>query len=620
MSLRKLVAILAAGTCLAQQSEVSVERPTGPVLTRPYKRTHVPPVQLRNSVRLHDLIRAGKLYLTAQDAIALAIENNLDLEVDRYGPLAAEWQVERAEAGGLLAGVTGKNQIVNQATGGQGVVGSQVTAGLSSNGGGSGQGGGGAIVSQIGPVTQNLDAVLQNTSGFSHTTTPQPELLQSQTVALVDTRHIYNTLVQQGLLSGGYVQVTANESYLNENSPSDVVNPSVAPVVQVYARHNFLQGFGTGVNSRFIRVAKRNVSASNETFQSQLLNLVANVLNLYWDLVSDQEDLKFRQATLELSKKFYEDTKKEIEIGVIAKVDLYRAEAEFNTRQREQAISLATIQQQENLLKAALSRNGLEDPEIDEAEVVPLDSIHVPETEDLPPLRELVARALAKRPDVRLAKINDESAEISATGTANGLLPILQGIAAYTSHGLAGVPNPASGETPVPSSVGGLGTALGQVFHGDYLDRRATVQFQGAIHNHIAQGDYGIEQLQLRQSDLIERRNLNQIVVDISNQMVALRQARARFATARDARALQEQLLEKEQQKFQLGSSTLDDVIAVQRSLASARTIEVAALATFSHARVSLDQVLGETLESNHVSVSDALGGHLDYKSSPPTQ
>ena len=618
MTPRQLIALLLAGTGMAQETQVTVQRPRGPILTRPYKATSVPPVMTRNSGRMHDLIRAGKLYLTAQDAIALAIENNLDLEVDRYGPLAAEWAVERAEAGGALPGVTGRNQAVNQATGGQGVVGSQVTAGLASNSGGGGQSAGGAIINQIGPVTQNLDAVLQNTSGFAHTTTPQPELLQSQTVALVDTRHIFNTFVQQGLLSGGYVQVTANESYLNENSPTDVLNPSVAPVVQVYARHNFLQGFGTGVNSRFIRVAKNNVLAASETFQSQLLNLVANVLNLYWDLVSDQEDLKARQLTLDVSRKFYEDTRKEIEIGAIARVDIYRAEAEFNTRQREQAISLATIRQQENLLKNALSRNGLEDPEVDQAEVVPLDSIQVPETGELPPLRELLARALTKRPDVRLAKINDENGKISALGTANGLLPLLQGIGALTAHGLAGTPNAVSGEVPVAGSVGGLGTALGQVFRGDYRDRRGALLFQGAIHNRVAQGDYGVEQLQLRQGNLIERRNLNQIVVDISNQLVALKQARARHATARDTRVLQEQLLEKEQQKFQLGSSTLDDIIAVQRSLAGARSAEVAALATFSRARVSLDQVLGETLERNHISVDDARTGRVNYQSNPP--
>jgi outer membrane protein len=198
------------------------------------------------------------------------------------------------------------------------------------------------------------------------------------------------------------------------------------------------------------------------------------------------------------------------------------------------------------------------------------------------------------------------------------VLPLLSAIGAMSAGGLAGAPNPPSGEAPYPPFVGGLGTALGQVFRRDYPTQRAAVIFQGTIGNRIAQGDYGVDQLQLRQSDLIERRSMNQIVVDISNQMVALRQSRARYATARDTRALQEQLLEKEQQKFQLGSSTLNDVIAVQRSLAAARSIEVAGLTTWSRARVSLDQVLGETLEKNHVSVNEALGGRMNHISILP--
>ena len=148
-----------------------------------------------------------------QDAIALAIENNLDLEVDRYGPLAADWQLERAEAGGPLKGVTSGNSVVNQATSGQGVVGSQISAGLASNNNGGSNSGGNAIVSQIGPISPNLDAVVQNTTAFSHITTPQPNETQSQTAALIDTHHVFNTLLQQGLVTGGDVQLAVNESY-----------------------------------------------------------------------------------------------------------------------------------------------------------------------------------------------------------------------------------------------------------------------------------------------------------------------------------------------------------------------------------------------------------------------
>ena len=598
--------------CTAQQQPQTVEKPHGPLLVRSYLPTSTPPVELGNSDHLHSLIRAGRLYLTVQDAIAVAIENNLDLEVDRYGPLSAEWALERAQGGGPLRGVTNGNSLVNQSTSGQGVVGSEIAAGLASNNGGGGGGNGGATVSQIGPVTQNLDPVLQNATSFSHTTTPQPETTVSETDALVNSSHVIDSFVQEGFLSGGYVQVSANESYLKQNAPSDFLNPSVAPVVQIYVRHNLLQGFGTGVNGRFIRVAQKNIQAAQETFRSQLLNVVSNVLNLYWDLVTDDDDLTVRQRAVDQSQKFYDDTRKQIELGVVPRFEATRAQSVLSNSRQQLSIAQATAQQQENLLKNALSRNGLEDPLVDAAQIVTLDHIEVPEQDNLPPLRELVATALRNRPDVALAKINDETAAISAEGTANGILPSLQGIAAISASGISGQPTPpviVNGQayTADPYYVGGLGNALGQVFRDNFPTHRAGILFQGALHNHVAQGDYGVEQLQLRQGDLVERRNQNQLVVDISNFVVALRQARSRYSQAVDSRKLQQELLEKSQQSFSFGAATISDVVAAQTTLVAAQETEVATLSAYSHARIALDQVLGQTLDTSHVSVEQAL-------------
>ena len=134
MILNKTISVLAVFSLLATQSfaqeSPQVERPHGPLLIRSYRPATVSPVNLTNSDHLHSLIRAGRLYLTVQDAIALAIENNLDLEVDRYGPLGAEWNLERAQGGGALRGVTNGNSLVNQVTSGLGVLGSEQAAGL----------------------------------------------------------------------------------------------------------------------------------------------------------------------------------------------------------------------------------------------------------------------------------------------------------------------------------------------------------------------------------------------------------------------------------------------------------------------------------------------------------
>ncbi len=624
MKTQKELTIPIACLCLLSQMSAQdvpqlVAKAHAPIIWRPYLGATVPPARLKNSNRLYDLMRGGKLYLTVQDAIAVAIENNLDLEVNRYGPVNAEWNLNRARAGGALPGVTGGNTVANQAASGQGVTGSQSAAGLSSGGGGGGGTGTNAVVSQIGPITPNLDPVVQSVMAFSHTTAPQSNTVQSQTNSLIQIRHNFNNVYQEGLLSGGLVQVAANESYLQENAPSDILNPSVAPVVQIFIRHNFLQGFGVAVNSRFIRVAEKQIGAARETFRSQLLNMIASVLNLYWDLVSDNEGLKVRQRALDAAQKFLDDTNKQIGLGVIAKVELFRAEAELSQRRQELDIAQATVRQQELQLKNALSRNGLEDPLIDAADIVPLDSIQVPANDNLPGLRDLVARALANRPDVALAKIGDETAEISALGTANGVLPFLQGVASITNRGLAGVSVPQSnGLQADPYYIGGLGTGLGQVFRNNFSSRREQVSFQGSIGNHVRQADYGIEQLQLRQSDLVERRNMNDIVVSISNQMTALRQAQARYRTAVDTRALQQQLLEKELQMFSFGTATITDVVNSRKGLLSAQLTEVSALSSYSHAKIALDQTLGETLEVNHVLVGEALKGQVDRESKAP--
>ncbi|HEX5228506.1 MAG TPA: TolC family protein [Bryobacteraceae bacterium] len=598
--------------CSAQSSPEMVERPHGIWFVRPYRAATAPPISLTNSDHLHSLIRAGKLYLTVQDAIALAIENNLDLEVDRYGPLQAQWSLQRAQGGGPLRGVTNGSSLVNQATSGQGVVGSENSLGLGSNASTGGTNTGGATISQIGPVTQNLDPVFQNATSFSHVTSPQPTTVVSQVDALVGTHHIINSFVQQGLLTGGFVQVSMNESYLKENAPTDYLNPSVAPVAQVYINHNLLNGFGTAVNGRFIRVAEKNVRAAQETFRSQLLNAVASVLNLYWDLVTDDEDLAVRQRAADQAQKFYDDTRRQIELGVLPRFEASRAQSNAAGARQLLALAQAMVQQQQNLLKNAISRNGLEDELLDAAEVVPLDHIEVPAQDNLPPLRELVAKALAGRPDVALDQINDESAEISALGTANGLLPSLRASAKVSAAGLSGMATPPvviQGQSLTADKyyVGGLGNALGQVFRDNFPSRSAGALFAATFHNRIAQGDYGVEQLQLRQSNLLERRNRNQMVVDISNQMVALRQARARYSQAVDSRQLQEQLLEKSQQSFSFGGATISDVETAQSAVVTAQETEVSTRSAFSHARIALDQVLGQTLEVNHVSVDPAL-------------
>jgi outer membrane protein TolC len=370
-------------------------------------------------------------------------------------------------------------------------------------------------------------------------------------------------------------------------------------------RHNLLQGFGVKLNDRFIRIAQINLVASRETLRSQLLDLTASVLNLYWDVVSANDELKVRRSALEASQKFLQDTQTEIAAGAMPQVQLSRAKAEASSRLQDVVVAQYNVRQRENTLKDAFTRQA--DPQIEAAEIVTLDRIEVPGADDLPPLRQLVSTAMEKRPDVAVSKFRDQTSQIALVGTENPLLPTLQVQAQTYNRGAAGAPQ----YQPNPYFVGGYGTALGQVFRRDFPSEQGSVSLSIPLRNRQAQGDYGIDQLQYRQLQVTTQRDTNQIVVDISNQLSALRQSRAKYAAAKETRVLNEELLAAERKKFSYGISTFNDIIIDQRTLVAAQIAEVSAAATYARARVSLDQVLGESLEKNNIALDEGLTGSV---------
>jgi outer membrane protein TolC len=599
---------------LAQDAGIGPVKPAASILFRPYEPVDVPAVRLADSDRLHSLIRAGKLYLTAQDAIALALENNIDLEIARYAPISAAWRVTRAQAGGALPGVPSAASQTSSVASGQGVQGSQAAAGVQGGGGaGATRGSGNASISQIGPVTQNLDTTIQETTTFSHQTTPQPNTVQSLTSALVQNARTYTGSIQQGLLSGGNLSISYSDHYLNENSPTDVLNPSSATSLSFSLQHNLLNGFGTEVGGRTITISKINLATSDITFRSQVIAVVNNVLNAYYALVAADEDLKAKTSAYDVARTFLSDTSKQIEIGSLAETERIKAESQVATTRQDLVVSETALAQDEVRLKNLISRKGIGDPLLAAARIVALDRIVIPEKDDLPPVKELVAKALANRPDLEAERANLRTSQISAKGTKNGILPTLVAFGGASAAGLAGTPRPpiAGGAAADPYLVGGVGTALGQVFRRNFPSQNVGAYFQTPIGNNQAQADYGIDQLQLRQTELGLQKDLNQTHVDVMNAVVALEQARARYDAAVLNHELAQQLLDSESKKFEIGSSTPFNVVQQQRDLATAVSSQISALVTYNNARIALDQTTGQTLEANHVVIAEARTGKV---------
>jgi outer membrane protein TolC len=598
-------------------------RPTAFIAIRPYEAPLVPPVRLENSGRLGSLVRAGILYLTVQDAIALALENNIDIEVARYNPILSEWQLERSRAGGALPGVpSGAAQAGNVANG-QGVAGSQAAAGVTTGANGvAGTSSTNATIAQIGPIAQTLDPVIQESTVFSHQTAPESDTVQSILPVLVSNTRNSSFSYQQGFLIGGNVTATYKDSYLNENAPTDVLNPSSAPSLTLTFQQNLLRGFGVAVNARTIRVSQLNVQASALNFKTQVSNTVNQVLNLYYALAAGYEDIRAKSNAVETAQKFYSNTGLQERAGTLARLDVTTAESQLATAQYDLVNSQTNLRQQELQLKNLLSRRGIADPLLASVQIVPLDRITVPENENLPPLKELLQTAVANRSDLAAERMGITSSEISALGTRNGILPLLVALGTESTAGLAGTPKTVVSSFGVQTANayfdGGIGTALGQVLRRDFPTNRAAIYFQTPLRNDQAQADYAIDQLQLRQSQIQLSKDLNQVAVDVSNYTVAMRQARGRYRAAVQTRILQQQLLDAEQKKLAGGASTPFNVVQQERDLVAAQSAELAALVDFSNARVALDQTLGTTLEANHVSIDDARTGKVERVSSLP--
>ncbi len=610
---------------LAEAQQIQyVQNPPGGFFSnfsRPYAPKDVLPIDIGNSNRLESLLRAGNLYLSLQDTIALALENNLDIQIQRYGRPEAEANLLRAKAGGLLRGMpnavqTATTAALSQVTGG----GALGTAG--SSGGTSSASAGGTIITATGTTVPNLDPSVYLVGYWAHSSTPQSNTFTTGTTNLTYRNDVYASGYQQSFLTGTNVQFNWQQSTTNANATTLNLNPYTTGSLNLQVTQPLLQGFGLAVNNRNIRIAKNNMKVNDLLFKQQVMTTVSQVVAAYWDLVSFNENVKVKQQALALSQKLYEDNKKQVEIGTLAPIEIVRAEAEVASRQQDLVNAQTQVLQQETALKNALSKTGVMSPSVAEAHIVPTDAITVPETEPVVPVRDLVAKALANRPEVPQSSLNIENTRIGLKGDRSQLLPALNLIGNLTNNALAGQINPlcqsfAICGTPDTYFIGGTGTVLSQLFQRNFPSYSLEATLSIPLRNRSAQADYTLDALNLRTQELQHQRLLNSIGVDVRNAMIAVQQASASYHAAVQARILQEQTLDAEQKKYALGASTIFFVIQYQRDLAQARSNEVTAISAYAKAKVQLDTSLGTVLGTYNVSIAEAVNGRVSAPPSP---
>jgi outer membrane protein len=592
----------------------------------PYAGRSVPSPNLTNTPRLDQLLKGGKLMLSMNDAIALALENNLDIAISRYNLHIADTDVLRTKAGSNLLGV---NTGVVQGTpgGGVGGFGGATTAtgggagGTTGGGGGAGSGTLGIVSSTLGIGSQitSYDPILTGTlqlDRFSQKTSSAfigvPVLTQNTSTA----DFAYN----QGFATGTSLSVGFINTRVTTNSPFTTLSPTLNSSFKATLTQHLLQGFGFLPNRRFIVIAKNNRELTDVAFRLQVTTTVDQIQNMYWDLVNAYENVKVQQDALALAEKTLSDNKKQVEIGTLAPIEIVRAQSTVASSQQQLILAKTGLELQQLLMKNALSRT-VQDPMLIEAEVIPTDTMSaLTQQETSSSGQDLVNQALGHRPELAESRIDLKNREISMKAVKNSLLPSVDLFAYYGGSGLGGSFNPAAPvctapdqqfctqPADIPASVSYGGT-IHQLFNSTAPDKGAGLSLNIPIRNRTAQANQIRSQLEFRQAQLRLQQVENEIRIEVRNAQFQLQQNQASVAAAQAAVDLAQQSLDAEQKKYALGASTSTLVLQQSSTLTQSRSNFVAARTAYEKARVELDRATGLLLEHNGIDLADAQSG-----------
>jgi outer membrane protein TolC len=606
-----------------RQSQHDFSRPTGDILgPSPYKTwspTSVASAGFANSVRLDGLVKDGKIYLSLSDAIALALENNYDIAIARYNLDLADTDVLRTRAGSATRGVN--TGVISNTLGGSG-------SALSSGGGPGGTTGGaatgvsGLVLSTVGagPLPEVIDPTLTGTIQLERAKQPQTNTLFSGGKSSLSTNtDVYNFQYNQGFVTGSSLQVGFNNNRTTSDNPFNSYSPSLTSNFKATLTQHLLQGFGIFVNKRFMYQALNNRRITDASFRQQILYSVNQIENIYWGLVSAYEDVQAKERALAQSTQLESDTRKQLDIGTMAPLDVVNAQSTVATDKQGLINSQNVLQYQQLVMKQAIARN-LNDPALVAAPIVPTDRISLEELpEEKTPVDDLVQTAFKQRPELEQAVLVLKNEAIAIKGAKNGLLPVLDAYGFYSGSGLGGAQNPNLCEgfgnpCPVPAPPGtvptvGYGEVLSHLFTSVGPDKGAGFQLNIPIRNRTAQADQARTLLEYRQAELRLEQIYTQIRMQVINAQFALTNDRAQVVASRAAHDFATQSLDAEQKKLHLGASTTANVLQQERSLATAENNLIAAEAAYAKDRAGLYQTLATTLQHYGINLNDAASG-----------
>jgi outer membrane protein len=581
-----------------------------------YRPTSIGKANFANSVRLNDLVKDGKIYLSLSDAIALAIENNYDIAIARYDLSIADTDILRTRTGAAPLGAP--SGLVTNTLGGSA---STLTAGGGPGGTTGGAGGAGSGVSGLtlttggaGPLPEQLDPTIGGTIQFERASAPQVNTLFSGGKSVLTTNtDQYNWTYTQGFIPGTLLQASITNSRVTTDNPFDVYSPQLSSIFKATVTQHLLQGAGIWINKRFMYQALNDRRITDSSFRQQILYSVNQVETIYWGLVQAYEDVQAKERALDQSSRLLEDNRKQLQIGTMAPLDVVNAESTVATDKQALIASQNALNYQQQIIKQAIARN-LNDPVLSAAPVIPTDRVTLEELpEETQAVDQLVQTAFQQRPELEQAVLTLRNDEITLKGARNALLPTLDAYGFYGSSALGGAPSPDCESflggpcKPVPSV--GYGTVLQHLFNSSAPDKGVGFTLSIPLRNREAQSVQARSLMEYRQAELHLEQLYTQIRMQVVNARFALANDRAQVEADVAAQNYAQQSLDAEEKKLKLGASTTALVLAQQRALAIAQDNLIAEHAAYAKDRAGLFQTLATTLQHYGINLPDAAAG-----------
>ena len=604
-----------------------------------YKARYVPPPNLNNTDRIQQLMHDGKIMLSMNDAVALALENNLDLVLARYNLNIADTDIMRADAG---ANVLGVNTGVVQNTPGGGVGGlsgnvGSGTGGTSIAAGGVGTGTNGLVSSTLGigaPLT-SFDPIVSGTLQMDRNFVQSTSIFAPIPITNTNTGTVDFSYLQ-GFHWGTNLAVGFNNTHVTTNLPTSEYTPSINSGLQFRLTQNLLQGFGFVANTRFIRIAKNNREISDVAFRLQIITTVDQIENLYWDLVYAYENVRVQQEALTFAQRTLADNKQQVQFGTLPPIQVVSAQATVATDQQALILAQTNLELQELLMKNALSKT-LEDPALGGAEVIPTSTMQLPQQEPVVPTQDLINDALGHRAELAESRIDLSTRELNNKAVRNAMLPTLALFAYYGGSGIGGDVNPLVPACPPPPQTSNLcfspakaappftnggpvstASTLSQLFNGAAPDKGVGLTLSIPIRNRQGQADQVRAELEYRQAQVRLQQLSNQVRIEVRNAQFALQQNRASVQAAQAAVDFANETLHAEQQKLSAGVSNPTAVLQDQSGLTTAESNLVSAKAAYEKARVELDRATGLLLDHSGIVMADAERGEVTHMPDVP--